>query len=101
MQYSWVPEDRSEITQFVGAGVQWTGPIQGRDEDVLGTAVYYSKVSEEAGFRLNSETAVEVYYKIQVCPNLTVKPDLQYIANPGADSSKDSLAVGMRIEMSY
>jgi porin len=101
LQYSWAPKDRNEIDNFLGAGVQWTGPLPGRDEDILGAAVYHSTLSEDAGYSSDSETSAEVFYKIQVTPNLSLKPDVQYIANPGGGDSKDALVVGMRMEMTF
>jgi hypothetical protein len=37
------------------------------------------------------ETSVELFYKIQITPYLSVQPDLQYVINPGGNGASDAL----------
>jgi porin len=100
-QYGWAPEDRSEATEYVGGGIQWTGPLPDRDNDVLGLGAFHVFFSDEADFEEDRETAFELFYKAQVCGWLILRPDIQYIANPGGTANKDAVAVGMRCEVSF
>jgi porin len=100
-QYGWAPEDRSEAVQYFGGGVQWTGAIPARDEDILGLGVFHVELSREAGFAEDDETAIEFFYKLQLCDFCSAKPDIQYIVNPGGTTADHSLAVGVRVEISF
>ncbi len=46
----------------------------------------------------NRETVVELFYKAQLTPRLTIQPDLMYIATPSG-VYRDALAVGVRFEL--
>lgn len=97
-QYGWAPDDRSEAQHYVGCGLQCIGVVPARDDDVMGLGVFHVEFSDEAGFEEDSETAVELFYKAQVCGWLSVKPDIHYIAHPGGTDNDDALAVGVRCE---
>jgi len=94
--------DVSEVDHHVSAGLAWTGPIDGRDSDVLGFGVNYVHFSQEtgSGFTDHHETAYELFYKIEIAPQISIKPDLQYIANPGGEGLPDAFVATLRIEVS-
>jgi len=97
LQASWAPDDRNEGTQYFGAGMLYRGLIRRRHADVFGAAVAYFRTSPLLP-ELTSETAIELFYKAEVTPWLTIQPDIQFIANPGGDG-RDALAIGMRFEL--
>ncbi len=88
------------IETFVGAGLVYTGPLPGRDEDRLGLAVNSGFASQEfiqAGPHERHETALELTYAFAVNDHVSIQPGLQYIINPGFDPEReDSLVVGLR-----
>lgn len=90
-----------EAERYVGAGLQWTGAINGRDEDVLGAGIFHVKLSEEGGFAEDSETAYELFYKAQITPWFSMKPDVQIIVNPGGSGNSDAVVFGLRTELSF
>ena len=47
-----------------------------------------------------SETAIEAFYKYQLTEFMSIKPDLQYIVNPGGDG-RDAIVAGVRLGMSF
>ena len=100
-QYGWAPGDRSEAEHYLGGGLQWTGPVPARERDVLGVGVFHVRFSDRADFEKRMETAVELFYKAHLCGFLSVKPDLQYIVNPGGSGNPDALAVGARLEIYF
>jgi len=58
--------------------------------------------SDDAGIGDDAETAFELYYKRQVAPWLVLKPDVQYIANPGGDPAvDDAFVVSLRVQLDF
>jgi porin len=97
LQYSWAPEDRNVAHQYFGSGVVYKGLLRGRDDDVAGLGVAHLIFSDRLPDR-TSETAVELFYKIQLSPWTVLQPDLQYIARPSG-KERDAFAFGLRFEL--
>lgn len=100
-QYAWAPEDRSEVVYSVSSGIQWIGAIPGRDADAVGAGAFHVEFSNEAGYEEDGETAFELFYKYQATGWMSLKPDVQYIVNPGGMADRDAVAVGLRAEVSF
>ena len=101
-QFSWVPSDYNEITQHYGGGFQYIGLVPGRDDDVCGLGVHHVSLSGKVQSleKRYSETAIEAFYKYQLTEFMSIKPDLQYIVNPGGDG-RDAIVAGVRLGMSF
>lgn len=95
-------QDVVEMPAHVGAGVVWYGP-GGRAEDSLGIGVSHVSVSDQLlEQRASSETAFELFYRLQMSDWLAVKPDLQYIVSPaGASDMEDVAVVTLRTEVAF
>ena len=102
VSYGRADPDVADADHHFSAGLAWTGPIEGRDDDVLGFGVNYVHFSQEtgSGFTDHHETAYELFYKIEIAPQISIKPDLQYIANPGGQGLPDAFVATLRIEVS-
>jgi len=102
-QYGWADPELSAVEHHLGLGAQWTGPIPSRDADVLGLMGSWAGLSDQpgAGFTAEGEAAVELFYEVQLGPNLSLKPDLQYIANPGGGGLDDAWVTTLRVELSF
>lgn len=103
MQFGRADERISEAGTHVGLGLTLNGTLPGRGSDVAGVYLSWVDLSNEpnAGFD-SDETAVEVFYKVQVAPWFSMKPDVQFIRNPGGDSSIDTTVVGaIRFEITF
>jgi porin len=100
-QYGWAPEDRSEAEHYLGAGLSWTGAVPTRDDDALGLGVFHVVFSDEAGFKKDSETAIELFYRVQLFRWLSIKADVQCIFHPGGSSNPYALPVGLRMDVRY
>ena len=85
----------------LGGGIAWTGPIPGRAEDVLGVGVQIVLFSNAFHPRHEYEASYEAFYRVQLRPWLAIKPDLQYIANPGGRGTSDALAFTLRFEAHF
>lgn len=97
-QFGLADEAVSDAAMHLAAGVQWVGPMESRGDDALGLYVSFVDLSEDAGYG-DDETVFELFYKAQLTPFFSVKPDLQYIIHPSGDSTLDNaFVVGVRIE---
>ena len=96
VQYSWAPEDRNEIYQYLGAGLVYRGLLPCRDDDTLGIGMGHAILSPE--LTAENETAIELFYKAQLTPYINVQPDLQYVASP-AGVERDAFVAGLRFEV--
>lgn len=93
----------TEVPLHWQVGATWTGAIDGREDDVLGLLVTLAQLSDAAGSTLDGdETIFEVLYRFQLTPAMSLKPDLQYVINPGGDPTIDDALVGMlRVELTF
>jgi len=100
-QLGWVPSRYNEITQHYGLGLLYTGLIPERDDDVAGIGMHHVSLSGhvQSMEQRFSETAIEAFYKYQLTDFLSIKPDLQYIVNPGG-TGRDAFVAGVRLEVS-
>jgi porin len=100
-QYGWNLNDRNDVDVYYGGGFNWTGAIPTRNDDVLGLGAFNVNFSDKAEFEKEFETAIELFYKGQITGWMWLKPDFQYIINPGGTDNKDALAAGLRLEISF
>lgn len=100
-QYGQADEQVSELATHIGAGVQATGLVTDRPDDVTGLMVSRVDFSDApgAGFIDDHETAVEVFHAVQLTPWMTLKPDFQYIVNPGGMGLDDAKVATLRAEI--
>ena len=103
MMYGYTDDQISEIEHHIEGGLTWTGPIPTRDDDATGLLLTYVELSDEAGagFTEDYEMTFETFYKIQLTPYASVKPDLQYIINPGGGGIDDALVGSLRMEVVF
>ena len=100
--YDAADDEVSEAAAHAAVGVQWTGLVPERDEDVVGVAASWLRFAPDAGFTDHAETALELVYKLQATEWLIVRPDLQWILDPGGDSSLDDAWIAaLRIEVAF
>ena len=101
-QYGYADANLSEIDHHVGGGVVATGLIPGRGGDAQGAGANYVHLSGDGGFADNYELSFEVFYKLQLTPAISVKPDLQYVVNPGGGGDAGDALVGIvRVEIAF
>ena len=103
VQWGWADPEITNIRQYVGWGLRWTGAIPTRDNDSIGLGMSCGQFSNvrEAGYTEDWELTVETFYRIQVTPWLHISPDLQYIIHPGGQGLPNALAGILRLEMSF
>jgi porin len=105
LQLGRTEEDVSEIDLHVGAGVVWRGAIPGRDRDslgLMGSYVRFSDTVRSAGSVVEDhELAIEGFYDLRVTEWLSLKPDLQFIRNPGGREGDDAIVGTLRIVVDF
>lgn len=96
-------QDVSAFANTFVCGVNWTGPLDYRREDALGFCILHANLSNRAGAGTPAdETVFELLYKLQLTPAISIKPDLQYILNPGGAAGEDDALVAMlRFEVMF
>ncbi len=102
------PGDRNQVEFYTDGGLDYTGLIPGRNQDVLGLGLSYTKMSnglrdaQGNPYQNHYEAIVELTYQAVVTPWLNVQPDIQYVFNPGAlGTQTDALVVGLRLNMTF
>ena len=101
-QFSWAPSAWNEISHYFGGGLQYIGLIPTRNHDITGIGLFHAGISGRLrSFEdRQSETAVEFFHKFQLAPWLSIKPDMQYIVNPGGRAG-GAFVVGVRTEIAF
>ena len=92
------------IVQFdhnVGGGVTWTGPLDKRPNDILGTGIQAVHFSDDFHAHADFEVNYELFYRLQLTPWFAVKPDFQYVVNPGGKGARDAVVFTLRFQMSF
>jgi porin len=107
-QFGWAPGNRNVLGEYYGGGLVYKGLLPSRDSDLIGLG--FASAMFGRGFQMQSaaqgdelarsETAVEMFYKHQYSPAISLQPDLQYIANPGG-LYRDALLPGFRFEVIF
>jgi porin len=91
---------------YLGAGLVYTGPFSGRDQDQIGVAI--ARAGFGAGARYQgalagrdigpAETDIETTYHYALKDWVSLQPDVQYVINPSGDRHiPNALVVGFRL----
>jgi porin len=105
--FSLAPSDRNQVSFYADCGINYQGLFPGRDNDIFGLALSYSKISEDDlvnGVPVHSghETVLEATYRLQLTDHLFIQPDFQYIFDPGAFRDRPNAVVaGIRYDLTF
>jgi porin len=103
-RYGYAAGRTNDIADFYSLGLQYQGLFEGRDDDVLAVGYAHGVFSNRADstYTEDYESATELYYSVQVTQWMTLSPSVQYVTNPGGDSSvKDAVVVGLRALITF
>jgi porin len=104
---AFAPADRNEVSFYADGGINYNGPFPGRDHDVFGLAVSYTKISHaylvsKTPIHSGHETVFEATYRLQLTDRLYIQPDFQYILDPGAFRHlPNAVAAGVRFDLTF
>jgi len=103
LQLGYAQPKRNDISNYIGFGMNWSGPIPGRNADQFGIAVAragFSSVSRRANNVTAAETSVEITYSLAMTDWLSIQPDFQWIQHPGGNPRLNAAHVAMlRLEL--
>jgi porin len=104
LRYGYAPSRANDITNFYSFGMQYQGLFEGRDDDVLAIGYAQGAFSDRADstYTEDYESVTEMYYSAQVTPWMALNPSVQYVTNPGGDSSvTDAVVLGLRALITF
>jgi porin len=107
LQVGHSPDAASLIDAHLTCGFTYTGLIPGAEKDRVGLALAHASLNNRFRSGLPAayqagETALEFTYKHHLTDELVVQPDLQYIIQPGMQTSTDNSVIGMlRLHWAY
>ena len=91
-QIGYSPKKHNNHNHYYSLGLNYKELFNNRPDDQFGVAVNYARID---GNGIGSETAIEITYQYQLCENIYLRPDIQYIINPaGTDSKLENALVG-------
>ena len=99
IQGGFAPQSLNQVSYYFGGGFHLNSVFTKKSTDALGLAFAYANVSTP--FReLNAitekvEAIIELTYQIQLFEFCSIQPDVQYIINPGVDSSLENALLGL------
>ena len=115
LRFGWQDEDvTTDTTSFSlesawSLGVQISGSLWGRDDDVVGIA--FGQIDPSGDYKVannlkaKTEDHLELYYSYKMNDNLTISPDLQVIWDPyGKDATNGDNTIivgGMRAQVDF
>lgn len=102
-QYAKTDDAISAIDTHIAGGAEFTGLLAGRPKDISGLMASYVGFSDAPGadFVADYELAVEAFYGIRPVPWFELKPDMQYIINPGGRGIDDALVGTLRARLAF
>lgn len=103
-RYGYAPGRANDISCFYSFGLQYQGLFDGRDDDVLGLGYAHGTFSDRAEITYTEdyESVTELYYNTQVTKWMSISPSVQYVTNPGGDSSvSDAVVAGVRALITF
>jgi porin len=103
-QWGHADRNRNQVGHYIGTGLTYSDWLM--EEDTLGFGVAYAR-SSSAYRTVNPdmddfEMAIECTYEFHPRPWLTLQPDIQFIQNPGMDSTlSDALVLSLRAYLAF
>jgi porin len=101
LQYGHADPSYSLIENHAGAGIAWTGPISSRNLDTFGLGVSWAELGHDPRFSHRQETVTEMFYRFQVTKFFSIKPDIQYIRDPGESNQENCLLGTLQIVIDF
>ena len=91
----------SGVEHHLAAGLWLEGTFPGREAYGVGLYASLAALSSDSGAG-SDEWIIEGAYRLQLLNWVSVKPSLQYVLNPGGDSSVDDALVAiLRVEVGF
>jgi carbohydrate-selective porin OprB len=93
-QVGWSPSDRNDVPMYWGVGTAYAGLLRQRPHDSVGVGVTQTRL------QTGSETALEMFYRVQATKEVFIQPDMQWVTKPFGNGS-NALLAGLRLGISF
>ena len=109
VRFGWANNNVNPVNSYFGAGINYTGLLPGRDEDVFGIALAAAHNNQKCRDLLLEENIdikdfeyiLEFTYNVNLNKSIQIQPDIQYVINPSAcHHSNYSFVYGTRLQLS-
>jgi porin len=105
-RFGMATEDTLQTDWSYQAGIVGTGWVSCRPEGEIGVGFTQAHNGDDyqtaAAPTDNSEHGFEIYYRDLITPAIAIQPDLQYVVNPGTDTTTDdALVAGIRLNVNF
>lgn len=103
----WADPSYNRYSQFYAGGLNYSGLIPDRVDDVLGVAVTHTKqgqffLDDNPDLSFTAETTYEITYSAQINDWLMIQPDLQFIQYPAMSYAiPNTTVVGIRVQAEF
>ena len=112
----WMPPDRNFLEFSIEGGLHWRGALPGRDQDALGLGVAFIQISDRVASAVRAanrrdgtsdsvpdfEATIELVYRYQAAPWLSIQPHAQYVIQPGGTTDRgNALILGVRTNIAF
>lgn len=105
MRFGTASESVNQAVWTTSLGLRYHGLISGRDDDIAGVAVTVNHNGDKfrrANGGESTETDLELNYRAKINGWFILQPNVQYIINPGMDTSlKNAFVVGLHAEVNF
>jgi porin len=100
VQLSISPKFQNDNYCYLGAGMNYTGLLSRKKNDVLGLAVAHARLQNSVN---GNETTLELTWRVRFCDALFVQPDFQYVIHPAGTEEplKNALAGILRFGFEF
>jgi porin len=95
VRFGYANSEFNQFDLFTSIGITQAGLFNRRPNDIAGLAVAYVRHSQRS-----YEASVEATYQFTISETVFLQPNIQFIANPGAEQP-DALALGVRFSILY
>ena len=113
---AWMPQNRNFLEFSFEGGLHYRGAIPGRDNDALGLGFAFLSISDRVAAAVQNankadatsysrpdfEATIELVYRYQAAPWLSIQPHAQYVIQPGGTNDlQNALILGVRTNIAF
>ena len=88
-RYGYASGGATQLEHFVSAGLG-IEDVLGYSNDVIAMSVAWGRPSNS---QFREQYGAEIFYRMQITPNLALTPDLQLVVNPATNANADYLGI--------
>jgi len=100
VEYGNSDESVAPVAQQVVGGLTLAGAIPGRPNDIVGAGIAWARLGDAPDQPNSTETALEIFYKLQLTHWAYIKSDVQYVRHPSGRFA-DALVYTARLEIAF